>query len=149
MPSKTPLRYKHRVTNNGIILGYYCIRSVTHHYVHVNLATDSYCLHVDLSIFGIILDIPILGSSEVVKNSDPCIGGMLVHKVRVSAIHIVAGGLGILNGSGNVSRPHAVNTVLQEEVEVGFLTKTEDASKFIILLSDCMYFDPVEVVIIH
>lgn len=73
---------------------------------------------------------------------------MLVHEVRMDSVHVISRRLPVFNRSWDVPRPHAIDSILQEEIRVSFLSETEYASEVLPLLSNGMHSDPVKIVVI-
>jgi hypothetical protein len=142
------LRKENRVSDNRHIFGYNCIWGASSHDINVDNTSDSNSLNVYFSVLGIIFDVPILSSCKIVDNSDPSICSVLVHEVWVDSVHVISRRLSVFNGSWEVSRPHAIDSILQEEIRVGSLSETEYASKVLSLLSNGMHSDPVKIVVI-
>lgn len=114
VPTKSPLWRQNWKTNNFLInLGDH-VRSVTKNDVKISKSASSNSANGDVTSFSVILNPPILSSSQVDELSKPSFVGCFGHYERMCSVHVGTWSSGCLLWVGNVSAPKSVDSIFQE-----------------------------------
>ena len=147
MPAISPLWSKNRQSNDCLVLLRNFFWVCVTHQEYVSYSTGCCHLHIDLTLFFIVLNYPILSSCEIRVNSKPTVLSLFPHVEGICAMRVFAWHLAVSLFDLFCTIPHAVNAILKPKPRSCGVTKTHHSFECFVSFCEDLGLNKVEVIV--